>query len=522
MKTVVDLTTAIKNFILGKNAAVLENIAPVEESPSTAAYAIGDKLVYNDVLYDVTAAIAIGDDLEVGTNIAASDNVTTQIAGRATNAAIANEAVTRGAMGAKNLIPYPYYNGASWEANGITFIANADGSVTISGEATDDAYFRFTYYTGSKHLALKSGKSYIISATGHADIAVQLRDDTNTRVESARATDATYACLTDGNYDAIISVDNGANYSTAVTIHPMIRLATDADSTYQPYAKTNKELTDEVGTLSTGKAGTDQLYNRNLIDNPFFTVNQRGFTSLSGTGFTVDRWKNWTAAGTVSVSNNVITISPTVSGTTFLWGQTVKNINAMLAGKKATLSIMLSDGTIVSKTFTYPTTISANSQVVQIPLGSTHFFEIYAYTQGYARVGYYNQSGILPSAALSIKAVKLEVGEVSTLGLDVAPNYAEELAKCKSSDAASDDTYANQGDIVVEKELSLTQTVSTSADTTYTFSDIAIRSDSDVVVLADTWGIVPSNVVTTAGQCVVTIPKQASAISLGIKIRIRG
>ncbi len=36
-----------------------------------------------------------------------------------------------------------------------------------------------------------------------------------------------------------------------------------------------------------------------------------------------------------------------------------------------------------------------------------------------------------PNAELNIKAVKLELGSVSTLANDVAPNYAEELAKCQ-------------------------------------------------------------------------------------------
>ena len=65
-----------------------------------------------------------------------------------------------------------------------------------------------------------------------------------------------------------------------------------------------------------------------------------------------------------------------------------------------------------------------------------------------------------------------------------------------------------------------TKTLSTSADTTYTFIDSDITSESLVKVRANKWGIVPSNVVTTTGQCVVTIPKQDTAFSLGIRIYI--
>ena len=54
-------------------------IAPAESSPSTSAYAVGDQLIYNNVLYTVTTAISIGDALTVGTNISASDDIITQI-----------------------------------------------------------------------------------------------------------------------------------------------------------------------------------------------------------------------------------------------------------------------------------------------------------------------------------------------------------------------------------------------------------------------------------------------------------
>lgn len=40
----------------------------------------------------------------------------------------------------KNLLPYPYYN-TTKTTNGITFTDNGDGSVTISGTATGNAYF---------------------------------------------------------------------------------------------------------------------------------------------------------------------------------------------------------------------------------------------------------------------------------------------------------------------------------------------------------------------------------------------
>ena len=55
-------------------------IAPIEAGPTASkAYAKGKQLVYNGLLYKVTSAIAQGDTLTVGTNIALSDDVTTQL-----------------------------------------------------------------------------------------------------------------------------------------------------------------------------------------------------------------------------------------------------------------------------------------------------------------------------------------------------------------------------------------------------------------------------------------------------------
>lgn len=49
------------------------NLATIESSPATAAHAVGEYIVYNGQLYKVTATIAAGQTLTVGTNIIASN-----------------------------------------------------------------------------------------------------------------------------------------------------------------------------------------------------------------------------------------------------------------------------------------------------------------------------------------------------------------------------------------------------------------------------------------------------------------
>lgn len=85
MKTIVQLVSELKDYLIEKDTAakqaVESNIAPVEADASSAskAYAVGQQLVLNDIMYNVTAAISAEDALVIGTNISASNDLTTQI-----------------------------------------------------------------------------------------------------------------------------------------------------------------------------------------------------------------------------------------------------------------------------------------------------------------------------------------------------------------------------------------------------------------------------------------------------------
>jgi hypothetical protein len=81
--------TQVKQFTLGGNKInnlqnLIDNaIAPTEKTPSEHPYSVGDQLIYNDTLYDVTAAISIGDVLTVGTNITAAPNLDDKVKDKA-------------------------------------------------------------------------------------------------------------------------------------------------------------------------------------------------------------------------------------------------------------------------------------------------------------------------------------------------------------------------------------------------------------------------------------------------------
>lgn len=85
MKTIVQLVSELKDYLLGKDKAakqaVESNIAPVEANASSAsqAYVVGEQLILNDVLYDVTSSISVGDAIAVGTNITAASKLSVNI-----------------------------------------------------------------------------------------------------------------------------------------------------------------------------------------------------------------------------------------------------------------------------------------------------------------------------------------------------------------------------------------------------------------------------------------------------------
>ena len=71
------------------------------------------------------------------------------------------------------------------------------------------------------------------------------------------------------------------------------------------------------------------------------------------------------------------------------------------------------------------------------------------------------------------------------------------------------------------KYMEQTQTLSTSASTTYTFTNAAITANSEIWPMSDIWGLVPESVTVSNGSCTVVIPKQSSAVSCKVRIYIR-
>lgn len=171
------------------------------------------------------------------------------------------------------------------------------------------------------------------------------------------------------------------------------------------------------------------ISNPNLLDNPWFTVNQRGQSSYGADVMSVDRWRSGFNSQ-VGVISTGITLSQVDTSQANVFFQIIEDATDRLNGKPVTISLLDGSGNL----YTLSGTVVHNT--VWTPLFSKTFndtFTIQLTAQPIAD-GIYRYSvdiTINATKTLTVRAVKLELGTVSTLSLDTAPNYATELLKCQ-------------------------------------------------------------------------------------------
>ena len=166
------------------------------------------------------------------------------------------------------------------------------------------------------------------------------------------------------------------------------------------------------------------INNRNLLDNPFFSINQRGQASYNtNQGYTVDRWMLFSNSGAAVVvpNSNGVELDFGASGGDGLYQ--VVPFDQMENGKTYTLSAKLQDGTIESANFTY---MAGGAAIIEY---ATDFrFHIVPTWGTGVLLGILNLS--YAASIVNLRAVKLEIGAISTLAYDAPPNNESELLKC--------------------------------------------------------------------------------------------
>lgn len=160
-------------------------------------------------------------------------------------------------LGAKNLNGTKYSSGTS---HLVVFTVNADGTVTANGTASGgDAELG---NTGTEAFTAPFDAQVILSGGVSTNAHIYPYDRTdNARpyTDSSKTTRATGQNAT-GTKNVSFWMEKGHVYTMALRVtngtavenivfKPMLRLASDPDVTFVPYAETNAELTSDVTTL---------------------------------------------------------------------------------------------------------------------------------------------------------------------------------------------------------------------------------------------------------------------------------
>ena len=275
-------------------------------------------------------------------------------------------------------------------------------------------------------------------------------------------------------------------------------------------ASTNQSLVSQNEHLSTLDESVESLQDQigsheNLLDNGWFTVNQRGQSEYTVAGYTVDRLYMNSSKNSVVVNDDYLTFNFLNSQYTaflqYLKPELLKN------GETYTYSIMLEDGTIHSKTFTYSNNGTWTNLIV---IEELKVYSNYRYESDRNAINIHIiASTTIENVSVSIKAVKLELGTVSTLANDTPPNYALEKYKCTMSTADSADTYANGG--MIKGTLS-------AGATSITLTDSRITTNSIFRFFTSKFGVSPTACTVNNGSVILTFESQSEPITVGVKV----
>lgn len=202
-----------------------------------------------------------------------------------------------GVLGAKNLISIPS-SVITQTVNGVTFTVNRDSkgnvlNVTVNGTAS-----AMTLFVLNNNLEnVVAGGHYILtgcpSGGGENSYRLELRNTSDNIYSNAidvGSGSGDIAPTSGFPAKATIRIASGYTANNLV-FHPMLRLASDPDDTYVPYAMTNREITEE---LTVQESELTDLYEGTTIDSEFgnHILKQGKICELSAgiNGLTCDAW----------------------------------------------------------------------------------------------------------------------------------------------------------------------------------------------------------------------------------------
>lgn len=189
------------------------------------------------------------------------------------------------------------WNNNEYTYKGVTFTVNQDGSVTVSTDSSGTTEIS-TFYLIKNIRGMFDGQEVTISgcpagSTGSGsskNYCMYVRD--NNDVLHYFGDEGFTGEIATGNATPTglaIRINTGVILSAPITYYPMLRLASDTDNTYTPYAKTNQQLTKDDIALTENEFVNNvvNMLPNNATTQVFhgvtYTINSDGTIQTSGT-----------------------------------------------------------------------------------------------------------------------------------------------------------------------------------------------------------------------------------------------
>lgn len=349
--------------------------------------------------------------------------------------------------------------GHIWYYSTTTTISagSAIGAQTLqaAGYATTAAYnfntsistYRMVYLRGTYDKDKDLFYLYNDGSSPCTSYYTQVPSDTADITLSDYFVEGYYYILLGGSYST-------ANYLSNFADNPLYYF--DGTNLIPASTMVAKDIADSATTAIITQINQN-IVNRNLLDNPWFQVNQKdGETQFQGktNGETcIDRWYLYGTSSEAkwNATTNLMEITTQYNNTSTMDGfyqNVLKGPSAALLGKKIVLSVMGWNGEIKELKATMPASVtgvqsyvlaSQNFTLPSMDPDSSENISFYLYIAiskvgGQSAATFNLRVGAKTAASnksITIKAMKLEVGDFSTLANDMPPNYMDELEKCK-------------------------------------------------------------------------------------------
>ena len=168
-------------------------------------------------------------------------------------------------------------NGVGQTIQNVVFTVNADKSVTLSGGTVPSGQSaQFVMCDRNKKECLLRAGTYTLSggADGNTNslfigIGTGNTGDGSTGswvfLGDTRNGETTFTLSSDKYIAWYVMADSNSSYTTPKTVYPMITAVEDTDTTYTPYAMTNRELTEVYETSVTNNGLTAYFYRNGKV-----------------------------------------------------------------------------------------------------------------------------------------------------------------------------------------------------------------------------------------------------------------